>query len=152
MKDFFVFWRNIGNIKIWRCIIIKNLKGIIVIVIIAIILFNPNGIVNSFSRWYTNKGTQVGEHLAKDLQYSTYDNSVLTGTYVYAAAGTANANNIPILVKTLKSNSFVEYTKTNTYKVTDKNDPNYIDNNAKFKFSLDKDEKGNIKGIRIEQQ
>ncbi|AGK98623.1 hypothetical protein [Clostridium pasteurianum] len=86
------------------------------------------------------------------MQFSMYDNVVLNGVSIWAAAGVANANSIPILVKTLKSNNFIEYTKGNAYKVTDKNDPNYIDNNAKFKFSLDKDENGNVRGIRIEQQ
>ncbi|WP_041711601.1 hypothetical protein [Clostridium pasteurianum] len=86
------------------------------------------------------------------MQFSMYDNVVLNGASIGAAAGVVYANNIPILVKTSKSNNFTEYTKTNTYKVTDKNDPNYIDNNAKFKFSLDKDENGNVRGIRIEQQ
>lgn len=86
------------------------------------------------------------------MQFSTYDNVVLNGAYIIDAEKIANTNNIPILVKTLKSNDFIEYSRNNTYKVIDKNDPNYIDNNAKFKFSLDKDEKGNVRGIRIQQQ
>ena len=86
------------------------------------------------------------------MKFSMYDNVVLNGASIGNAAGVANANNIPILVKTLKSNNFIEYTKTNTYKVTDKNDPNYIDNNAKFKFSLDKDENGDVRAVRIQQQ
>ncbi|MDF2505367.1 hypothetical protein, partial [Clostridium sp.] len=142
---------NQGNIKIRRCIIIKKLKIIFIIGIIAVALLSPR-ISKSFSNWYINKGVKNSAFINKKMQFSMYDNVVLNGASIHAAAGVANANNIPIAVKTLKSNSFTEYTKTKTYNVTDKNNPNYIDNNAKFKFSLDKDEKGNVRGIRIEQQ
>ncbi|MFT8312708.1 MAG: hypothetical protein ABF633_00415 [Clostridium sp.] len=142
---------NIEAIKIGRCIIIKKFKIICIICIIGAALLSPH-IARSFSNWYISEGVKNSSFITKKMQFSVYDNVVLNGASIWAAAGVANGNNIPILVKTLKSNNFIEYTKTNTYKVTDKNDPNYIDNNAKFKFSLDKDDNGDVRGIRIQQQ
>lgn len=130
------------------------LKVVIVIVIISIIVFRPN-LVKKFSTWGTNKVASFSEDFgnkeAKSMQINQFNNVTLTGVSILSAFAVSRKYKVPVFVKTLKSNNFIEYTKDKPYNVTDKNNSNYINNNSKFKFTLRKNASGVVQAIQAQQ-
>lgn len=132
----------------------KKIRTVITFTIIAIILFAP-GVVKKFSVWGTSKvanfSQNVGKDSAKLIQYNQFNNTTLNGASILSAFAVGKTNNIPVFVKTFKNANFTEYTKDKPYNIADKNNPNYIDNNAKFKFTLRKSTSGAVQSIQAVQ-
>lgn len=132
----------------------KKIRMFIILGIVAIILFVP-GVVKKFSTWGTNKVANLSENVGKDgaklIQYSQFNNTTLNGASILSAFAVGKTNNISVFVKTFKNANFTEYTKNKPYNITDKNNPNYIDNNAKFKFTLRKSTSGAVQSIQAVQ-
>lgn len=132
----------------------KKIKGILVLVIVAIVFFAPKTL-DKFVAWYTDAGAKIGQvagkKMADKLDFSFYSNKETLGSEIQSIEKAAFENNVNVYVKTLTSKDFAQYSKEKPYNITDKNDINYIDKNAHFKSSLKRNNSGKVEGIQLEQ-
>lgn len=131
-----------------------NLRKIISIIIFCIVLMVAIYGYHAFKdkmNYVDEQNKQIAEAFSNNW-FSIYQNSKeVMGSQISFIMDQAEGENAKVLVKTLANRQGVEYSKNKRYNINDINDDNYINENANFNISAQKDKYGKITEVILDQ-